>query len=283
MTLGAPAKLAIFCAGLAVVGGVAALAGAANRGAGAPASTNADAMHMQSSEPGRTDGLASSVAGYTLVTNRTVLPLRRSATLRLRILDSSGRPATNFDLDGGVRLHLIVVRRDLTGYQHLHPRVGRDGSWSVPVTLTAPGAYRAYADFEVDGAKTVLGADLFASGTFIPSTAAPSSLHARADGYDVELVHGALHAGEESELSFRIRRGGHAVTRFDEYVGRRGHLVALHAGDLAYTHVHPVSGAPAGEIRFDAELAAAGKYRFFLQFKTDGIVHTVPFAAQVAR
>jgi hypothetical protein len=283
MTLGAPAKLALFCAGLVLVGGAAALAGAANRGADSRTAAADDVMHMQPSETGRTNGLASSVAGYTLVTDRTVLPLRRSATLRLRILDGSGRPATNFDLDGGVRLHLIVVRRDLTGYQHLHPRAERDGSWSVPVALATPGAYRAYADFEVDGAKTVLGTDLFAAGTFIPSAAAPSSLHARADGYDVELVHGALRAGEESELSFRVRRGGRAVTRFDEYVGRRGHLVALHEGDLAYTHVHPVPGAPAGEIRFDAELAAAGDYRLFLQFKTDGVVHTVPFAARVAR
>ena len=74
---------------------------------------------------------------------------------------------------------------------------------------------------------------------------------------------------------FRVRRGGQPVTRFDEYVGRRGHLVALHEGDLAYTHVHPVAGAPAGEIGFDAELAAAGQYRLFLQFKTGGVVHTV--------
>ena len=283
MTLGAPAQLALFCAGLVLVGGAAALAGAANRGAGTPSAAADDAMQMQPSEPGRTNGLASSVAGYSLVTDRTVLPVGRSAVLRLRILDRSGDPATNFDLDGGVRLHLIVVRRDLTGYQHLHPHVARDGSWSVPVTLAAPGAYRAYADFEVDGAKTVLGTDLFAAGTFIPSVASSPSLHARVDGYDVELVHGALRAGEESELSFRVRRGGHPVTRFDEYVGRRGHLVALHEGDLAYTHVHPVAGAPAGEIRFDAELAAAGKYRLFLQFKTGGVVHTVPFAARVAR
>jgi len=282
VTLGAPAKLAVFCAGLVLVGGVAALAGAANRGARTPSAAD-DAMHMRTSEQGRTNGLASSAAGYTLAADRTVLPLRRSTILRLHILDSSGRPATSFDLDGGVRLHLIVVRRDLTGYQHLHPRLARDGSWSVPVTLATPGAYRAYADFEVDGEKTVLGTDLFAAGTFVPSEASPPSVHARADGYDVELVHGALRAGVESELSFRVRRGGRSVTRFDEYIGRRGHLVALHEGDLAYTHVHPVPGAPAGEIRFDADLAAAGTYRLFLQFKTGGIVHTVPFAAQVAR
>ena len=283
MTLGAPAKLAVFCAGLVLVGGVAALAGAANRGPAKRSATADDAMHMQASDPERSNGLASSVAGYSLVTDRTVLPLGRSVPLRLRILDSSGKPVANFDLDGGVRLHLIVVRRDLTGYQHLHPRVERGGSWSVPVTLAAPGAYRAYADFELDGVKTVLGTDLFVAGTFVPSTASPPSPHARVDGYDVELVHGALRAGEESELSFLVRRGGRPVTRFDEYVGRRGHLVALHEGDLAYTHVHPAPGAPAGVIRFDAELAAAGSYRLFLQFKTGGVVHTVPFATRVAR
>lgn len=283
MTHGAPLKLALFCAGLVLVGGVAALAGAANRGDRAPAAATGDAMHMQPAKAGRTDGLVSSVGTYTLVTDRTVLPLGRSVTLRLRILLASGRPTTRFDLEGGVRLHLILVRRDLTGYQHLHPRAQRDGSWSVPVALATPGAYRAYADFEVDGTKTVLGTDLFSAGRFVPAATPRASLHARADGYDVELVHGSLRAGEESELSFRVRRAGRPVTQFDEYLGRRGHLVALHEGDLAYTHVHPVSGAPGGLIRFDAELAAAGGYRLFLQFKTDGVVHTVPFAAQVTR
>jgi hypothetical protein len=283
LTLGAPAKLALFCAFLAVVGGAAALAGAANRGAAAPAAAEEDAMHMQASEPGRTDGLASSVGGYTLTIDRTLLPLGRAVTVHLRIVDASGTPATGFDLEGGVRLHLILVRRDLTGYQHLHPVAQRDGSWSVPVALATPGAYRAYADFEVDGTKTVLGTDLFAGGTFGPAALPRPGLRARVDGYDVELAHRELRAGQSSRLSFRVLRDGRTVPRFDEYVGRRGHLVALHQGDLAYTHVHPVAGAPPGEIRFDAELAAAGQYRLFLQFKTDGVVHTVPFTVQVAR
>ncbi len=84
MTFAAPAKLALFCAWLALVGGVAALAGAANESAGSPAATADDAMHMQSGEPGRTDGLASSVAGYTFVPERTVLPPGKPTELRFR-------------------------------------------------------------------------------------------------------------------------------------------------------------------------------------------------------
>ena len=46
VTLGAPARLAVFCAGLALVGGVAALAGAANRApARRSAATPTTAMH----------------------------------------------------------------------------------------------------------------------------------------------------------------------------------------------------------------------------------------------
>ena len=46
-------------------------------------------------------------------------------------------------------MHLIVVRRDLTGYQHLHPTMTPDGTWRVPLTLPDPGVWRAYADFTV--------------------------------------------------------------------------------------------------------------------------------------
>jgi len=36
-------------------------------------------------------------------------------------------------------MHLIVVRRDLTGYQHLHPTRDPQGTWSVPLALAAAG------------------------------------------------------------------------------------------------------------------------------------------------
>jgi hypothetical protein len=42
----------------------------------------------------------------------------------------------------GRRMHLIVVRRDLTGYQHLHPAQARDGIWRAPLHVPAAGAYR---------------------------------------------------------------------------------------------------------------------------------------------
>ena len=114
-------------------------------------------------------------------------------------------------------------------------------------------------------------------------TLPPVATHASVDGYDVSLTHDPLHAGKETKLHFVVRRDGKPVRSFQMYVGHRGHLVALRAGDLAYSHVHPEpTGAP-GEIVFHTELATAGRYRTFLQFKRGGVVHTAPFTLEVGR
>ena len=42
-----------------------------------------------------------------------------------------GGTVRGFDVEHTKRMHLIVVRRDMTGFQHLHPTQGADGSWSV--------------------------------------------------------------------------------------------------------------------------------------------------------
>jgi hypothetical protein len=282
----APLKLTAFAAFLAAVGGIAALAGAAT---GSKPAANGDAgggaMAMEALSPeaqARANGLASSAAGYAFVPAATTLQ-RGDNTFRFNILGPDGRPARDFDLDGGVRLHLIIVRRDLAGYQHLHPTPRADGTWTVPLHVDRPGAYRAYADFDVDGKKTVLGYDLFVGGSFRPTALPAVTTWATVDGYRVRLRHDSLHAGQETKLHFLVSRSGQPVSSFQTYVGHRGHLVALREGDLAYSHVHPEPTGRPGEIVFHTELPTAGPYRVFLQFKRGDVVHTAPFTIEVGR
>jgi hypothetical protein len=279
-------RLALFALSLAAICGVAALVGATT---GSKPSSGADsqsgAMEMAAMSPeaeARASGLAGTAAGYTLAPARTTLE-RGDNIFRFRILDAEGVPLRTYDVDGGVRLHLIVVRRDFAGYQHLHPRLDADGVWSVPLRFDSSGTYRAYADFDVAGKKTVLGYDLFVPGNFAPAPLQAVTTHARVDGYDVALTHDALRAGRETKLHFVISRDGVPVRSFQTYVGHRGHLVALRAGDLAYSHVHPEPTGGPGEIVFHTELSTAGDYRTFLQFKDGGVVHTAPFTVKVDR
>jgi hypothetical protein len=287
--LGAPARLAMFAAALALVGGVAAIAGATIGSGRVAAQAHAGDTQMSMGMPTsaaatrRASGLETEAAGYTFVPERATLPLANRSVFRFRILDARGDAVRSFDIDGGVRLHLIVVRRDFVGYQHLHPALQRDGSWAVPLSLSAPGAYRAFADFEVAGKKTVLGHDLFVPGNFAPVRVPAPSAIVGSDGFRIALEHVEVHAGKETELRFTIARNGRAVPFFQPYVGHRGHLVALREGDLAYSHVHPLAGGAPGEIVFHTELATAGRYRLFLQFKIGGVVHTAPFTVEVKR
>lgn len=271
-------RLAAFAALLAAVAAAAAAVGAATRG---PEPAREPSMASMGASA-HTDGLASSADGLTFEPQRTRFAVGRSS-FRFRIVGPDGRPRSDFDEEGGVRLHLLLVRRDLTGYAHVHPTLRADGSWSVTLPLTRPGVYRAFADFEEDGTKTVLGTDLFVAG---PASAEPLPAPRPAvqiDGFRVTLAAPELRAGEERPLAFTVTRNGAPVRAFERYVGMRGHLVALHAGDLAYAHVHPRDTTAGGRIDFDAELAAPGSYRLFLQFKVGGRVHTAPFTVEVAR
>lgn len=61
------------------------------------------------------------------------------------------------------------------------------------------------------------------------------------------------------------------------YLGAYGHLVAMAASDLAYTHIHPNSADQAsGTMQFIGQVSA-GLHRLFLQFQTAGVVHTAEF------
>jgi hypothetical protein len=215
---------------------------------------------------------------------RTVAGTAR--TLSFQVLDRDGSPIrARYEVEAERRLHLIVVRRDLTGYQHLHPTMAGDGTWSVPLRLSDPGAYRVFADFQLSCQKHVLAADVLVPGDFQPVHLPKPSPSASSDGYDLRLESPALHAGQEAQLRFLVSRHGRPVKVIQPYLGARGHLVALRQGDLAYLHVHPEhhdDGDLVNAIPFAADFPSAGAYRMFLQFKIDGVVHTAAYTVEVA-
>lgn len=221
-------------------------------------------------------GLASTTAGFGIVPSTDVIAAGRPANYEFSIVEN-GSTVTEFDVEHTKRMHLIVVRRDFVGFRHEHPTMRGDGTWSTDLDLEEPGAYRVFADFVVDGEKHTVGTDLFVPGHFDPrELPAPEAITLTADGYAVEL-HGDLVAGDESELSFTVRRDGRVVTDLADHLGARGHLVALRDGDLAYLHVH----ADEDQLAFETDFPTAGQYRLVLQFEHGGLVRTASFTVDV--
>ncbi len=228
------------------------------------------------------EGLVTTAAGYTLVPQVTTFEAGRPGEFAFTVTGSDGRPVTAFDVAHERQLHLIVLRRDTTGFQHLHPVLGADGVWRVPLVLPAGGIYRAYADFvPTGGPALVLGTDLYVPGDFAP-VAHPPSRVAQVEGYQVRLD-GDLVAGLPSQVFATISRDGAPVTDLEPYLGAFGHLVTLRVGDLAYLHAHPDSAVPAATdragpgIAFTVDVPSAGGYRLFLDFQHAGVVRTAEF------
>jgi hypothetical protein len=274
------AKLAAFAAVLVVVFGAASLAGGAVDPLHDAAVKPSDAMAMgdDAMAPQAVRGLAVSEGGLTLALARTTAKPGEPFALAFRVIGRDGRTVRDFDVEHTKRMHLIVVRRDMAGFQHLHPTQRADGTWTVPVTLRDAGSYRVFADFSVNDKPHTLADDIAVDGT-VRSQELPAPVKSvDVDGLRVRLTEGASRAGQESALGFTVTRAGRPVA-VQDYLGAKGHLVALRRGDLAFLHVHPDENS----LKFMATFPTAGRYRLFLQFQVDGRIHTAAFTQEVSR
>ncbi|WP_421118141.1 hypothetical protein ACE2AJ_12075 [Aquihabitans daechungensis] len=231
-------------------------------------------------------GLSAQADGYELELDEDRTTPDASAQLEFRIVGPDGKTVDDYDVEHDKELHLIVVRRDLSGYQHVHPVRADDGTWSTTLDLSAAGTYRVLADFTPAGHDRglTLGTDLTVDGDATPTALPAPALTAEVDGYEVTLE-GQLVPGQTSPLTLTVSRNGEPVDDLQPYLAAYGHLVALRTDDLAYLHVHP-DGAPGdGEtpagpgITFYAEVPTADSYRLFLDFRHGDEVHTAEFTA----
>jgi hypothetical protein len=277
-------RLASFAGALAMLAAAAALAGNASGiddDDGAPAEAMAHGGEAAGSAGA--NGLSDTASELSLRIEPATLMAGAKSRLAVSITDGLGDPVTGLRGEHGEPpLHLILVRRDLSEYAHVHPRRSGDG-FVVDVTLPEAGVWRAYADFEWEGEKVVLGRDLAVPGDFAPQPLPSPDRVTATGGYRVELGRGAVEAGTEATLTFAITRAGRPLQGLQPYLGADGHLVAIREDDLTYLHVHPLDNAGAGRVAFEAEFAEPGRYALFLQFKHRGSVRTARFTLEVVR
>ncbi len=290
--MSAPLRLVLFTALLVAVFGGAVVAGGALDPEGAGDSARASAPHGDEDGGDGTHGAAAGREGHggeatasgtppglpvaegglrlELADDRAARGARRP--LAFRIVDAHGRTVRDFDVAHEKRMHFIVVRRDLDGFQHLHPEMAADGTWTTDVDLREGGTYRVFADFTRGGEQQTLGSDVHVPGDYAPQAVpAPATTATDDRGLEVRL------RSRGTRVAFDVLRDGRVVNdELQPYLGARGHLVTLRTGDLAYLHTHP----DGDELAFEAGLPSPGTYRTWVQFKLDGRVHTAAFTQE---
>ncbi|WP_232646879.1 hypothetical protein [Streptomyces guryensis] len=235
------------------------------------------------------NGLTAAKDGYRMTSTTSGLPSDRSADYRFTVTGPDGRPVTDFAVDQTQRMHFYAVRTDLTGFQHLHPTMAKNGTWTAPLAALQPGTWRLYASFTPNsgsgkGKHLVLSRTVKVSGMPMTTALPKASGTTTADGYTITVKGGPM-AGMAHRLTTTITKDGKPVTDLQPYLDTYAHLTAFHQGDLAFAHLHPETkadgdhGGPA--LTFHAEFAQPGNWRLYLQFRTDGKLHTAALTLHV--
>ena len=184
----------------------------------------------------------------------------------------------DFDVEHEKRMHLIVVRRDLTGFQHLHPAQAADGTWTAPAAARrAPARTACSPTSRTTETPRTLAADLRVDGAAdLRPLPAPRPDRVSDGGYDVRAPRRA--AGDEPALRDHPRRRAGARPSPTSAPAATSSRCAR-ATWPSCTSTPTGDGADASSVEFPT----AGRYRLFLQFKHEGRVQTAAFTQEVER
>lgn len=237
------------------------------------------------------DGLSDSQDGLTLKPGNSVLTSGKPTSWTFQIIGPDGKPVTKFTPEQTKLMHFYAIRGDLTGYQHVHPTMAADGTWTADLAALQPGQYRFYTQFTAAGKDGKSVTPFLSVATTVPGDYSPQPLPAAAsttqvDGYTVTITTGGgMMAGMEVPLKVMITKDGQSVTDLQPYLDTYAHLTAIHETDLAIAHLHPenaVNGDHGGpELDFAANFPKSGNWRLFIQFQVGGVLHTAAVTLSV--
>ncbi len=195
------------------------------------------------------------------------IPVGKPATWTLKITDAkSGAPLKDFETEMTKKMHLIVVKNDLSWFNHIHPALKPNGDFVVTTTLPTDGSYKIYADYTPTGRAQEVPQHEFATGGKTPATSSVTLSPDKMQGawlkkkfqshpegepqtkggatYEVALMPmpTPLKAGQDSMLHFQVRdANGKPVKDLQPYLGAMGHCVILSNDTTKYLHSHPMA------------------------------------------
>lgn len=285
------AHLLLVVIGIIVLGGAAFFAKhnpSSSKTAGtycSPDGTLSDTMPIQSH---RSYCVKSDAGGKTFTSN-TPSPYSFS------IVDDEGNIVDDFTITHTKQMHVIVVRKDLANFQHVHPKFNESTGVFTLKDLTFPmeGEYRIFADFAPESAMkdpmgmplvVTLSEDVKVGSNYVTQPSGSEEKIKTFDGIQTTLstTPANLVSGSEAMLSFTLKQNGKAVTDLQKYLGALGHSVILREGTLDFIHAHPMEKtAQDGKVEFMVTFPQAGKYKVFTQFQKGEKVTTTDFVVSV--
>lgn len=208
--------------------------------------------------------------------------------IKLKIVHSDGKPIEKFEINHEKLLHLIIVSKDLSYFNHIHPEYKGEGLFEINNEFPSGGEYKLIADFKpADGGAMTKMEWVEVDGNQRESIplVIDETLEKMVDGKKVTLTLDTFVANKELTLKFTLfdEITGQPISDLEPYLGSIGHVVVMSEDGERYLHVHAVDGQGSGpEALFETEFPESGIYKIWGQFQKDGEVFTVSYVVKVS-
>jgi len=238
---------------------------------------------------------------YDVKVESTPAAIKPNEEVRLRFWvyePGTGKQVKQFSPTHTKLFHLFIVSQDLGHFQHIHPIMEPDGSFTVETVLPTPGVYKLYSDvYPTDGTPQVLQTGIATAGYHSdlygsrPRLVPDKVLSKAVDGMkvDVALDPPDIIAGRSVTLKFHLTDAmtGAPVRDLKPYLGAWGHTLILSEDQTDYVHSHPSEIVPEDvdektlhsgpDVTFEAFLPRPSMYRVWTQFQRGEKLITVSF------
>jgi hypothetical protein len=181
------------------------------------------------------------------------------------------------------KIHVIAVSEDLSWFDHIHAEPSLNGSYSVTETFPHRGVYFVYADYKPQG--TGHQTHKFNVNVSDPTTHAvhlDEKIETSTGGYIVSVGNADRLKTGSIEIPIVVEKDGKKLEQadFENYLGAVAHIILISQKEKEFIHIHPES-TEEYPIQAHAGISNTGIYRMWVQFQTNGTVHTADFTLNI--
>lgn len=238
----------------------------------------------------------------------------RPTTLYLRLQDTAtGLAPQALEIIHEKPVHMFLVSRDMSDFQHIHPQVVGPGLLEIPATFAKTGAYSVFAQFKpLQQAEQTVASTLQVPGRPMPApplqvdrtnikTLWEPDAAGNLQAYTYQVANLPVTVGQPVRFQVNVLKNGQPVQGVEPFLGAAGHAIVLSANHDAFAHAHAMDGmkpnpnmpachtgmAMAGQpsllhFESDESIRHPGVYKAWVQTQVDGRVRTVDWTFQVS-
>lgn len=181
------------------------------------------------------------------------------------------------------KVHLVVVKNDLSTFLHVHPE-HEDQFWTTQFTLKEPGLYQVYANYQIKDREEQVAINEISVGNFDSTINYPAftpEQKVTRDDISAEL---SFNPQNSNHLTIALTKAGKPLTNLDPYMGAAGHFIIFkHNNPQLFLHAHAegIEDAQDSKLDFMTNFPEPGTYTGYLQFMSQKILYTLPLTFSV--